>query len=154
MIKADLEQLARSKALEHNLPPEILCGMLERESTGSPWAVRYEPGFLARYVLPQYKAGKLDVTETYCRAMSWGPLQIMGETARELGFEGKYLPELCDPSVGVEYGCRKLAACLKRTNGNINAALEQYNGGDNPNYASEVLALAVPYRISQPENTA
>jgi Transglycosylase SLT domain len=146
MIKSDLEQLARTLAAKFDVPADVLCGMIEREDQGNPWAVRYEPGFLARYVMPQYKAGKLDITETYCRAMSWGPLQIMGETARELGFEGKYLSELCDPPVGIEWGCRKLAACLKRTDGNIDAALEMYNGGSNKNYGGEVLMLSIPYR--------
>jgi hypothetical protein len=146
MIKSDLEQLARTIAAKHSVPPEILCGMLDRESTDSPWAVRYEPGFLARYVMPQYKAGKIDLTETYTRAMSWGPLQIMGQTAREFGFDGKYLTELCDPPVGIEWGCRKLAACLKRTDGNIDAALEMYNGGANPNYAGEVSMCSIQYR--------
>ena len=147
MIKTELEQLARTIAEKHSLPPDVVCGMLEREDNDNPWAVRYEPGFLARYVMPQYREGKLDITETYCRAMSWGPLQVMGQTARELGFEGKYLPELCDPPVGIEYGCRKLDACVKNHPGDINGALEAYNGGSNPNYAGEVLMLSIPYRV-------
>jgi soluble lytic murein transglycosylase-like protein len=153
MINLELEQLARTLAAKFDVPADVLCGMIEREDQGNPWAVRYEPGFLARYVMPQYKAGKLDITETYCRAMSWGLLQIMGETARELGFEGKYLSELCDPPVGIKFGCLKLAACLKRTKGDINAALEQFNGGDNLNYAAEVLSLSMSYRVLDGKET-
>jgi Transglycosylase SLT domain len=141
-------QLARAIAVKHGLPQEIVCGMIERESTDSEWAVRYEPGFLARYVMPQYNAGKLDITETYTRSMSWGVLQIMGEVAREFGFTGKYLSELCDPAIGIEFACRKLDDCLKRHNGDMSAALESFNGGSNANYAAEVLSLSVPYRTS------
>ena len=148
MIENSLEQLGRTMAAKLALPPDVVCGMLERESSDSQWAVRYEPGFLARYVMPQYKLGKIDLTETYTRAMSWGPLQIMGQTARELGFTGKYLTELCIPIVGMEWGLRKLAECLKHAGGDINKALEMYNGGSNPNYAGEVLMLSIPYRTS------
>jgi soluble lytic murein transglycosylase-like protein len=150
MIKAELEQLARTIAERHGLPPDVVCGMIEREDTDNQWAVRYEPGFLARYVIAQYTAGKLDVTETYTRAMSWGLMQVMGQTARELGFAGKFLTELCDPPVGIEYGCRKLSACLKNAKGDINKALEAYNGGKNLNYAGEVLMLSMPYRTPAP----
>lgn len=147
MIDLDLENVARTTAVKHSLPPEIVCGMIEREATENQWAVRYEPGFLARYVMPQYAAGKLDVTETYCRAMSWGPMQIMGQTARELGFDGKYLPELCDLATGIEFGCRKLAACVKSHPGDINGALLAYNGGANKLYADEIIALAKNYEM-------
>jgi soluble lytic murein transglycosylase-like protein len=146
MIKSDLEQLARTIAAKHKLPPDVVCGMIEREATENQWAVRYEPGFLSRYVMPAYNEGKLDVTETYTRAMSFGLMQIMGQTAREFGFEGKYLTELCDPPVGIEFACRKLADCMKRSGGDIDKALEIYNGGSNKNYSGEVLMLSIPYR--------
>lgn len=148
MIGSELISIAKRMAAKYDLPLEVVCGMIERESTASQWAVRFEPGFLKRYVLPQYDAGKLDATETYTRAMSFGPMQIMGQTAREFGFEGKYLTELCDPPIGIEFACRKFAACLKRSSGAINPALEFYNGGGNPNYAGEVLMLSIPYRTS------
>lgn len=147
MIATDLINLARQIAEKHSLPGEVVCGMIERESTESQWAVRYEPGFLARYVMPQYQAGKLDITETYCRAMSWGPMQVMGEVAREFGFEGKYLTELCDPATGIEFGCRKFGDCIRRATGDIDAALQLYNGGANANYSGEVMMLSIPYRL-------
>src|SRR6266576_1832825 len=148
MTKAAILQLARAIAAQHGLPQEIGCWMIGRESTDSEWAVRYEPGFLARYVMPQYNAGKLDITETYTRSMSWGVMQVMGQVAREFGFNGKYLSELCDPAVGIEYGCRKLDKCLEMANGDMGVALDRYNGTGNPNYAKEVLALATLYRIA------
>ncbi len=146
MLKTEIEQLARTIAATHGLPPDVVCGQIERETNWNTFAVRYEPGFLARYVMPEYTAGKLNVTETYMRAMSWGLGQVMGQTARELGFAGESLAELCDPPVGIEYLCRKLAACVKTHPGDIDAALLAYNGGANPAYSHEVMMLAVPYR--------
>lgn len=146
MIDITIENMARAAAARHNVPPEIVCGLIEREATGSEWAVRYEPAFLAHYVMPMYSSGQIDITETYCRSMSWGLMQILGQTAREFGFSGKYLTELCDPATGIEFGCRKLADCIKRAPSDVHRALEIYNGGSAPAYAGEVIALSVPYK--------
>jgi soluble lytic murein transglycosylase-like protein len=35
-------------------------------------------------------------------------MQVMGATARELGFKGRFFTELCDPMEGLNYGCRYL----------------------------------------------
>src|ERR1700737_5169749 len=85
------------------LQPALVCAVIEQESAWNPWAVRYEPGFLSRYVAPLYTAGKLSATEAYTRSMSWGLMQVMGQVAREFGFAANSLPELCDPATGMEF---------------------------------------------------
>jgi soluble lytic murein transglycosylase-like protein len=110
--------------------------------------VRYEPAFLSRYVAPLYTAGKLSATEAYTRAMSWGLMQVMGQVAREFGFEDPSLVALCDVATGIEFGCRILAARLAKAKGDVNAALLAWNGGSNPNYPAEVLARARNYSSS------
>lgn len=35
-------------------------------------------------------------------ANQWGVMQVMGGVAREVGFKGSFLTELCDPEVGIE----------------------------------------------------
>lgn len=137
--------IARAKAAEHKLDAALVCSVIEQESSWNTWAVRFEPGFLKRYVAPMFAAGKLTATEAYARSFSWGLMQVMGEVARERGFTGESLAELCDPSTGIELGCRKLAAALAHSNGDVSAALESYNGGSNPSYASEVLARKTKY---------
>jgi soluble lytic murein transglycosylase-like protein len=132
--------LARRIAAEHGLEPALVCAVIEQESAWEPWAVRYEPGFLSHYVAPLYTAGKLSATEAYTRSMSWGLMQVMGQVAREYGFSGASLAELCDPGVGVEFGCRVLAARMVRARGDVTAALLAWNGGGNPDYSVEVLA--------------
>ncbi len=144
-VPPEIIDLARRIAAEHCLDPALVCAVIEQESAWNPWAVRYEPGFLSRYVAPLYTAGKLSATEAYTRAMSWGLMQVMGQVAREFGFEEASLAELCDPAIGVEFGCRVLAARLKRSRSDVSAALLAWNGGANPNYAAEVLARTHNY---------
>ncbi|HEX2712817.1 MAG TPA: lytic transglycosylase domain-containing protein, partial [Candidatus Acidoferrales bacterium] len=134
------------KAAEHQLYPELVCAVCEQESNWNSWALRYEPRFLSKYVAPLYTAGKISATEAYSRSMSWGLMQVMGQVAREHGFEGIFLPELCDPSVGLEIGCRVLAHKLGAAGGSVEKALLLWNGGANADYATEVMARAEKYK--------
>jgi soluble lytic murein transglycosylase-like protein len=144
-VHPEIIELARHIAVAHDLEPALVCAVIEQESGWNPWAVRYEPGFLSRYVAPLYTAGKLSATEAYTRAMSWGLMQVMGQVAREFGFTADSLPELCDPETGVEIGCCILAKRMARTHGDVPAALLAWNGGANPNYPTEVFARTRNY---------
>jgi len=144
-VPNEIIHLARQIAAEHDLEPALVCAVIEQESAWNPWAVRYEPAFLSRYVAPLYTSGKLSATEAYTRAMSWGLMQVMGQVAREFGFMESSLSELNDPATGIEFGCRILAARLARAKGDVPAALLAWNGGANANYPSEVLARARNY---------
>jgi soluble lytic murein transglycosylase-like protein len=145
IVPPEIIDLTRRIACDHALDPALVCAVIEQESAWDPWAVRYEPGFLSRYVAPLYTAGKLSATEAYTRSMSWGLMQVMGQVAREFGFEEPSLAELCDAATGVEFGCRILAARIARAKGDVSAALQAWNGGANPNYAEEVLARTRNY---------
>lgn len=140
---------AQTVAIVHGLPPELVQAMVCQESTYQPYRNRFEQGFYDRYVLGK----KLDfvpplclkITEALGRATSWGLLQIMGSTAREQGFRG-WFPELCQPEIGLDWGCRYLAD-LRRRFGSEGWAVvvRAYNGGSggrhnesNP-YPGEVL---------------
>lgn len=138
-VPAELIEFARHMAASHGLEPALVCAVIEQESSWNTWAVRYEPGFLARYVAPLYTAGKLSATEAYTRSMSWGLMQVMGQSAREAGFGEPSLAELCDPPIGLDYGCRILARHIARAKGDVSAALLAWNGGATLNYAEIVL---------------
>jgi soluble lytic murein transglycosylase-like protein len=144
-VHPEIIELARRIATAHALEPALVCAVIEQESAWNPWAVRFEPGFLSRYVAPMYTAGKLNATEAYTRSISWGLMQVMGQVARESGFAGQSLAELCDPETSLEFGCRILAARLARTRGDVPAALLAWNGGANPDYPAEVLARTRNY---------
>ena len=150
MIQAELIQLARDTAKAHNLFPEIVCAIAEQESSWAPFAMRYEPAFYEHYIMPLVNKGEVKrETEARARAVSWGLGQVMGQLARELGFKGKFLSELCDPLVGLEYLCRALNQKLGFASGNMEKALLFYNGGGNPNYPTEVLARVEKYKSQE-----
>jgi len=141
--------LAQQKAARHELAPELVCAVCEQESNWTPWAMRYEPGFFARYVAPAYASSPhpWTITEAQARATSWGLMQVMGQVAREFGFKGAFLTELCDPAAGLEIGCLVLAAKLAAADGNVEKALLLWNGGGNAQYPEQVLARAEKYKL-------
>jgi soluble lytic murein transglycosylase-like protein len=147
MTREELIPLARDAAARHQLDPALVCAVCEQESSWDPWAIRYERGFWEKYVEPLWmKAAIRSLTEAQARAFSWGLMQVMGQIAREHGFAGASLAELCDPAVGLELGCRVLAGKIAAAAGNVTRALLLYNGGANTGYPAEVLARAENYR--------
>lgn len=139
--KADAIELAKTTAVTAGLSPAIVCGVCERESSWFQYSLRYEPAFEAKYLK---KLKLTDATEQNLRATSFGLMQILGQVARELGYSGP-LGGLCEPALGIKYGCAKLAAALKKAKGDYTAALLAYNGGANAQYAAEVLAFSKKY---------
>lgn len=138
------------------LDPFLVEGVVWQESRGQADAFRYEPKFWLRYLakLPEYKG------ENERRvASSYGLMQIMYVTAKEIGFDGE--PEgLFVPRVNLHWGCEKLSQLFTwaRSYSTVPgdeqriAALAAYNGGrggntpgtdlrpDNRQYAMRVLA--------------
>lgn len=112
---------------EWGLDPRLVMeSWVAGESAWDPWATREEKGFHRTYVLPH--VGSYAVRrEQWQRATSFGLLQVMGQTAREEGFEGKYLPALCDPSLGLFFGVKHLMS--RRIGESWGQALAAFNGG-------------------------
>jgi soluble lytic murein transglycosylase-like protein len=138
-----LVDLARSFADKYGIDQTLVCAVCEQESGWDPWATRFEPAFYLKYTKPM----SLSDTEEYTRAISFGLMQIMGEVARELGFTGRYLAELCEPVTGLDYGCKKLTRCLAQAGGDVTKALLKYNGGGNQGYPGEVMARMPKYQV-------
>lgn len=101
--------IARDAASKNGLDPAIVCAVIEQESAWDCHAMRYEGAFRARYVAPL----GLPATEEIARSISWGLMQVMGQVAREHGFDGRFLSALCEPDAGVSMGCVVLAAKLE-----------------------------------------
>jgi soluble lytic murein transglycosylase-like protein len=142
----DLIALARAAAAYHELDPALVCAIIEQESAWNTYAIRYEPGFRTRYVAPL----GLPPTEEIARSISWGLMQVMGQVAREHGFDGKFLSALCDPALGLDIGCRVLSHKLASAHADIAAALALWNGGANPEYPREVLQKLSAYERVPP----
>jgi len=116
-------------ANNNKIDPSLLAAIIMQESNGNVCAMRYEPGW--RYVYNAEKfaktIGSSVKTEEIGQSTSWGPCQVMGTVAREMGFRG-WFSELCDPEVGIKYGARFFAQKVK-TNETIDAAISAYNMG-------------------------
>lgn len=134
-------------AAKYALSEELLVAQVLVESSGQPDAFRFEPLFYRAYIKGNAaaKAGRYGPLA----ACSYGPLQIMCETACELGFSGR--PEdLFVPEIGMDWGAHYLAQLLEWTKGDYAKALCAYNGGrgavrkvpyPNQIYADKVLAM-------------
>ncbi len=112
-------------AREHDLDPNLVEAVVVIESSGRTDAFRYEPGFWDRYLKnnPDYR-GEIPRRVS----SSYGLMQVMCPVARELGL--KRDPEyLFVPTIGLFFGCRKLAELVKWAGSDIPKALEAYNGG-------------------------
>ena len=59
---------------------------------------------------------------------SWGPMQILGSTAREMGFTGA-LEGLSEPGESIEYGTKYLASLIRRYGLDFDAVISAYNRG-------------------------
>lgn len=145
-MNVELVAMAKSAASAAGLSPTLVCAIVEQESSWEPGAYRYEPAFFKNYVVGQYAAGKIDITEAQARAFSWGLMQLMGQCAREDGFTGKFFTDLCDdPATGLEWGCKHFKHKLLISNNDVSHALLIWNGGKDKTYPAEVLARIAHY---------
>lgn len=121
-----MKQLIDAAAVRHGLDPVLVAAIIQQESAGNTWAFRFEPGFrwFSDYVNPACSR----TTERNAQATSWGLMQIMGAVARERGCTAPFLSALCDPTVGLEYGCRHLA-WLKGRGYTLHEVISAYNQG-------------------------
>lgn len=141
-------------ATAHAIDPVLVTALTRVESDGNPWAWNPEPKYryfwdvsrrapfravqpdelLAKTPPPDFPTLRGDRDqEWWGQQASWGLMQIMGGVARERGFIGPYLTELCDPTVNLTYGCAYLATLLVWSHGNLRQALAAYNGGKGGN---------------------
>ena len=143
-------ELIKSTAHLYQLDPLLLEAVVVKESSGNPWAWNPEPQYRYlwdvrlrrpfRTLTPEEikseippkdfptLAGDRD-QEYWGQQASWGLMQLMGAVARELGFKGGYLPEICDPGINLRLGAQHLSSRLRWAQGNVPAALAAYNGG-------------------------
>ena len=144
-VPSQLVLLARRAAAAHSLDPALVCAVVEQESAWNPWAMRYEPLFFAKYVSSLYTNNKVSASEAYARGFSWGLMQVMGQVARETGFDALFLSALCDPEQGLAIGCKVLRKKVDAAAADTTRALLAWNGGSNPAYPAQVLARKPHY---------
>ena len=140
-----LVAMASRAAAAQSIEPALVCAVVEQESGWNPWAMRYEPAFFAKYVAPLYTNNKISASEAYARGFSWGLMQVMGQVARETGFDSPFLSALCDPEQGLAIGCKVLRKKFDAMAGDVTHALLAWNGGGNRAYPAQVLARQARY---------
>lgn len=132
--------------------PLILVSLIYTESRGNQFATRYEGGFhftsnLAKWARHTHV---LEQTELVGQKTSWGLMQVMGGTAREMGFDGNF-PQLCDAGIGIKYGAMYYWRQMERYKDPMQA-VAAYNAGSvrmtisgeelvNQNYVDKVFAV-------------
>lgn len=164
MDREYIKEIARQKAAAYGLPFDLIAAIITVESDSDPWAMRFEKKFLRRYVSmrPPVYGSVSHATERIQLATSWGLMQVMGMVARERGFIGPFLSELCEPVVGIDFGCRQLVSKRDKylAKHGWNGVIAAYNGGSpkyrkkggikvlaNGNYVSKVLEAKDGQRV-------
>jgi soluble lytic murein transglycosylase-like protein len=149
MTTTEIRDLVRQAASVYQLPENLLFGQVLAESNGDPFAFRYEHDYFGRYI--QTNPAALGFAYGPLAACSYGLLQIMFETALEIGYADR--PEgLFVPRVGLAFGSRYMVNLLAWAQGDYQKALSAYNGGkgtaakgppySNQSYVSRVYTLA------------
>jgi len=123
MDKNGIEQAIEVCAAQYELPPALVRAICQIESAFDPWAFRYEPQY--KYLLGDKLT--MSLTEKFGQMCSWGLMQVMGGVAREHGYTGP-LPKLCEPHIGVNYGCKHLKRFYTK-HANWPDAIASYNAG-------------------------
>lgn len=121
MIPADMDKTIQLLSTEMGMPVNLVRAVVMTESSGKWDATRFEPGW--KYWFKRNLGAK---GEKRGQATSWGPMQVMGAVAREMGFTGDF-KKLCG-SEGIVYGCRKLKS-LYNKHGTWDNAIRAYNTG-------------------------
>ena len=107
----------------------LVASIIQTESGCRQYVARFE----AKYrwlVRPTQMGNTLEITpetEEIFQKMSFGYMQIMGATARDLGFKGQ-LPELFDINTNIKYGCKYLKT-LQDKYGDEPSVISSYNAG-------------------------
>lgn len=110
----------------YGLPVDLLEAQVLQESNGKADAFRYEPAFYRRYLQTNTQGAGFSYGPL--AACSYGLLQIMLETAIEVGYRDR--PErLFDPRIGLTWGATYLRRLLETYGGDYERALAAYNGG-------------------------
>lgn len=124
MKEAELTELITSHPDRGDLPVALVKAICMKESSFREWAHKPEDHY--RWLVGDKLT--MGATERSGQKMSWGLMQVMGANARESGFTGTFLSELCDPYVGLKYGMLYLRRLHKKY-GDWHDVISSYNAG-------------------------
>jgi len=121
--------LIYQKARRFGLDPILVASIVFQESRGFVYAVRLEPDFKWTHRVDHFAKyqNTTPETEENLQKHSFGLMQIMGGTARSIGFDGA-LPALYKPENNLFWGCKYLAR-LKEKYPDEKDMVAAYNAG-------------------------
>ncbi len=104
MTREEIKSLLKAKA-KRPIDIDLMTAIILTESSGNPDRVCFEPHIHSFTKAPLFakKFGMDQKTEENLQMMSWGLCQLMGNTARDIGYEGNLL-KLLDPEINVIWG--------------------------------------------------
>jgi len=125
----EFKRAIKKYAKKHELPAQLINAIIQVESSGNQFAIRYEKDYRWLFNPENYVKGTITLdTEKTAQKTSWGLMQLMGATARELGFDKTFLSELLDVDTNLNYSCKFLKQ-LKDRYGDMEKAIAAYNAG-------------------------
>ena len=122
--------LVKEKSTRYSLDYRLLDAIIQVESNYNIYAMRLEDK-AKNFVIPAKFAHINFITietEVALQKFSWGLCQVMGATARWLGFQGP-LPVLCEPETNLNWCCRYLCRLRDEYGGILENVIAAYNGG-------------------------
>lgn len=123
-------ELIARKAAEHGLDVGLLRAIVQKESRGDNWAIRYEAHW-KDFHFPRVHAERLEIsvaTEEQLQKFSFGLMQVMGAVARQHGYKGDLQRICADPELAIELGCKHLKWLRTRCE-TESELIASYNGG-------------------------
>lgn len=128
-----------------DIDERLIAAFIQKETGNANYKPRFEPHF--RWInSPATWAKSLGIsvgTEEILQKMSWGPMQIMGATARDMGFRGD-IPELCKPELGIHFGGKYLR-WLYNQHRDVRKMIAGYNAGPSAELNSDGRFENQPY---------
>jgi soluble lytic murein transglycosylase-like protein len=121
--------IIKAKAEDADIDPRLLASICWQESRGFVYAVRFEPNYKWTYRIEKFaKMQRITVeTEEKLQMQSYGLSQIMGGTARWLGFSGP-LPALYKPETNL-FWATKYIKYLSQKYTKTDDIIAAYNAG-------------------------
>ena len=123
-------KIIKDVAAKYKFDPLLLVAIIQQESGGRQWVMRFEPSYSVYNQVNAFADANRESrpTEQKNQATSFGYCQVMGVTARGLGFHG-CLGRLLDKHLNIELGGKLIRELLDRFGPAPEDIFAAYNAG-------------------------
>lgn len=154
---AALRAIVDEEAKAAGISARLIAAIITIESAWNPWAMHLETRF--RYLMNVANHAQAThttiETERELQKMAFGLMQLVGGTARAIGYKGP-LTLLLDPEVNIHWGSRYLRQIRVHYPNNVRDQVAAYNAGSvrldgagryvNQAYVDQVIAILTQNR--------